>query len=435
MSSTRAPEPLGGISMASRSPLADSRELAAVSGALYPVLTLLVRLPQTMVPLGVLTTVALISGSPALGTLCAGAVTLGSAVCGLAMGAAASWRGRQLGLVLLTLANPVAVWWLVRLLPGASAAPDPNPVRLVLPCLLAGLVLPQMGVVCRLRWWSLLGRDDRQDLFDTALRHESVMDSLATVLAAVVTGLVAVTLGPAAVLALSAALTLAGTTVFLLHCSARLPRRLIRFRAPAAAGLTRAARLRRRRTAQLRLLPVAGMGALGALLGSILGSVVVFAISVDAVISVAWLYAVTGLTSAVAAVFASARTEELRLWNRWVGAASGAVLASMLLTVPDDSVGMVLALALAGLTTGPCLVAVYELARLVAPSSRVTALTTVMTAAMSVGLTVGLVLSGWLGETWGYRTAALVPVGSAALLLAGALGFVHRWRRTLLDDA
>ncbi|OLT10667.1 hypothetical protein BJF77_07945 [Kocuria sp. CNJ-770] len=434
MSSTRAPEPLGGISMASRSPLADSRELAAVSGALYPVLTLLVRLPQTMVPLGVLTTVALISGSPALGTLCAGAVTLGSAVCGLAMGAAASWRGRQLGLVLLTLANPVAVWWLVRLLPGASAAAEPDPVRLVLPCLLAGLVLPQMGVVCRLRWWSLLGRDDRQDLFDTALRHESVMDSLATVLAAVVTGLVAVTLGPAAVLALSAALTLAGTTVFLLHCSARLPRRLLRFRAPAAAGLTRAARLRRRRIAQLRLLPVVGMGTLGALLGSILGSVVVFAISVDAVVSVAWLYAVTGLTSAVAAVFASARTEELRLWNRWVGAASGAVLASMLLTVPDDSVGMVLALAVAGLTTGPCLVAVYELARLVAPSSRVTALTTVMTAAMSVGMTVGLVLSGWFGETWGYRTAALVPVGSAALLLAGALGFVHRWRRTLLDD-
>ncbi|KLU10896.1 hypothetical protein [Kocuria sp. SM24M-10] len=435
MSSSRAPEPLGGISMASRSPLADSRELAAVSGALYPVLTLLVRLPQTMVPLGVLTTVALISGSPALGTLCAGAVTLGSAVCGLAMGAAASWRGRQLGLVLLTLANPVAVWWLVRLLPGASAAAEPDPVLLVLPCLLAGLVLPQMGVVCRLRWWSLLGRDDRQDLFDTALRHESVMDSLATVLAAVVTGLVAVTLGPAAVLALSAALTLAGTTVFLLHCSARLPRRLLRFRAPAAAGLTRAARLRRRRTAQLRLLPVVGMGTLGALLGSILGSVVVFAISVDAVVSVAWLYAVTGLTSAVAAVFASARTEELRLWNRWVGAASGAVLASMLLTVPDDSVGMVLALAVAGLTTGPCLVAVYELARLVAPSSRVTALTTVMTAAMSVGMTVGLVLSGWFGETWGYRTAALVPVGSAALLLAGALGFVHRWRRTLLDDA
>ncbi|MFC6259148.1 hypothetical protein ACFP5Z_19050, partial [Kocuria oceani] len=201
------------------------------------------------------------------------------------------------------------------------------------------------------------------------------------------------------------------------------------------AGLTRAARLRRRRTAQLRLLPVVGMGTLGALLGSILGSVVVFAISVDAVVSVAWLYAVTGLTSAVAAVFASARTEELRLWNRWVGAASGAVLASMLLTVPDDSVGMVLALAVAGLTTGPCLVAVYELARLVAPSSRVTALTTVMTAAMSVGMTVGLVLSGWFGETWGYRTAALVPVGSAALLLAGALGFVHRWRRTLLDDA
>ncbi|TDL42028.1 hypothetical protein [Kocuria rosea] len=429
MSSARAAEPLGGFSTAARSPLADSRELAAVSGALYPVLTLLVRLPQTMVPLGVLTTVALISGSPALGAFCAAAVTFGSAVCGLAMGAAASWRRRQLGLVLLTLVNPLVVWWLVRRLPDLAADPEAAPAQLVLPCLLAGLVLPQMGVACRLRWWSLLRRDSREDLFDTALRHESVMDSLGTVLAAAVTGLVAVTLGPVAVLVLAATLTLVGTTVFLLHCSARLPRGLIHFMPPAAAAPNRAARGRRRRARQLRLLPVLGMGALGALVGSTLGAVLVFATAVDAVISVSWLYAVSGLTSALAAVAASARTEELRLWNRWVAAAAGAVLAAMLLTIPDDSAGMVVVLALAGLTTGPCLVAVYEIARLVAPSSRVTALTTVMTAVMSVGLTGGLALSGWWGESWGYRSAALVPVLSAAVLLATALTFVHRWRR------
>ena len=435
MSPTRAPEPLGGISTAARSPLADPRELSAVSGPLYPVLTLLVRLPQTMVPLGVLTTVALISGSPVLGTLCAGAVTLGSALCGLAMGAASAWRRRRLGLVLLTLVNPVAVWWLVRLLPDVSARTDASAARLVLPCLLAGLVLPQMGTACRLRWRSLLVRHSREDLLDTALRHESVMDSLGTVLAAAVTGLVAVTLGPVAVLVLAAALTLGGTTVFLLHGSARLPPSLVRFRPPPPGAATRAARIRRRRVRRLQMLPVVGMGALGCLVGSTLGAVVVFATAVDAVVSVSWLYAVTGLTSAVAAGGASARSEELRLWNRWVAAAAAAVLASMLLSVPDDSAGMVLALAVAGLTTGPSLVAVYEIARLVAPSSRVPALTTVMTAAMSVGLAAGLVLSGWAGESWGYRTAALVPVASAALLLATALDFVHRWRRTAPDGA
>ncbi|MEX5294348.1 hypothetical protein QYM41_03570 [Kocuria sp. CPCC 205268] len=429
MSSVRAAEPLGGFGTISRSPLADSRELAAVSGALYPVLTLLVRLPQTMVPLGVLTTVALISGSPARGTYCAAAVTLGSALCGLAMGAAATWRRRQLGLVVLTLVNPLVVWWLVRRLPGLAADAGADPAQLVLPCLLAGLVLPQMGVACRLRWWSLLARDSREDLFDTALRHESVMDSLGTVLAAAATGLVAVTLGPVAVLVLAATLTLVGTSVFLLHCSARLPRGPIGVRAPEAAAPTRAARHRRCRARRLRLLPVLGMAALGCLVGSTLGAVVVFATAVDAVISVSWLYAVSGLTSALAAVAASARSEELRLWNRWVAAAAGAVLASMLLTIPDDSVGMVVVLALAGLTTGPCLVAVYEIARLVAPISRVTALTTVMTAMMSVGLTGGLALSGWWGEYGGYRSAALLPVVSAAALLATALAFVHRWRR------
>lgn len=434
MTSTRAAQPLGGFGTAGRSPLADSRQLAAVSGALYPVLTLLVRLPQTMVPLGVLTTVALISGSPALGTLCAAAVTLGSALCGLAMGAAASWRRRQLGLVLLTLVNPPVVWWLVRMLPDLSADANAEPAQLVLPCLLAGLVLPQMGVACRLRWWSLLGRDAREDLFDTALRHESVMDSLATVLAAAVTGLVAVTLGPVAVLVLAATLTLVGTTVFLLHSSARLPAGSIRILPPVPRAPSRAARRRRRRTRQLRLLPVVGMAALGSFVGATLGAVVVFATAVDTVVSVSWLYAVSGLTSALAAVAASTRTEQMRLWNRWVAAAAGSVLAAMLLTIPDDSVGMVVVLALAGLTTGPCLVAVYEIARLVAPTSRVTALTTLMTAAMSLGLTVGLVLSGWSGETWGYRTAALVPVVSAAVLLATALGFVHRWRRTVPGD-
>ncbi|MFI7483202.1 hypothetical protein ACH9EU_12420 [Kocuria sp. M1R5S2] len=429
MSSTRALDPLGRILTGSRSPLADPRELAAVSGALYPVLTLLVRLPQTMVPLGVLTTVALVSGSPALGALCAGAVTLGSSVCGLGMGAAASYRRRQAGLVLVALANPVVIWWLVGLLPERSAAGDPDAVGLVLPCLLTGLVLPQMGVVCRLRWWSLLEHHRREDLADTALRYESIMDSLATVLAAAVTGLVAVTLGPLAVLALGAALTLVGSGAILLHRSARLPPALIRFLPDSPRPPTRAARQRRRRARVVWLLPVAGMGALGSLLGSILGSVVVFATSVDAVVSVSWMYAVTGLTSTAAAVFAAARARDVRRWNRWVVASAGAVLASMLLSLPDDSVGMVVVLAIAGLTTGPSLVAVYEIARLVAPSARVTVLTTVMTAAMGLGLTVGLVLSGWWGESWGYRSAALLPVGSAAVLLATALAFVHRWRR------
>lgn len=426
-------EPLGWTGAGARSPLADSRELAAVSGALYPVLTLVVRLPQTMVPLGVLTTVALASGSPMLGTLGAAAVTFGSALCGLAMGAAAPWRARQVVLALLTLANPVAVWWLVRLLPAVSGELDAHAVRLVLVCLLAGLVLPQMGVVCRLRWWSLLARHDRERLFDTALRHESVMEALATVLAAVVTGLVAVTLGPVAVLAFAAALTLVGSTVFLLHSSARLPPVLVHFLPQVPPAATRAERQRRRRARRLRLLPVAGMVALGSLLGSLLGSVVVFATAVDAVVSVSWLYAVTGFTSAVAAVLASAWTGRSRLWNRWVVASAGAVLASMLLTIPDDSTGMVLVLAVAGLSTGPSLVVVYEIARLVAPSARVPALTTVMTAAMSIGLGVGLVLSGWWGETWGYRTASLVPVVSAAALLASALAFVHRWQRTVPD--
>jgi hypothetical protein len=400
-----------------------------VSGALFPLLTLLVRLPQTLLPLGVLTAVSLVSGSPALGTLCAGAVTLGSAVCGLAMGAAASWRGRKLGLVLLGLANPLAVWWLLRVLtqtPGTELD-----AWFALPCLLAGLVQPQMGVVCRLRWRTILTHAHRDDLFDTALRHESVMDSVATVSAATVAGVVAVTLGPAAVPVLSAAVTVAGTAVFLAHFSAGLPPVLVHFLRRPPRERTRAARQHRRRLLSLRALPVLGMTATGCLVGSILGSVVVFASSVDTVVSVSWLYAVTGLTSALTAVLASVRAGVVRLWNRWVACAAASVLAAMLLSIPNESSGMVLVLALAGLTIGPCLVAVYEIAGLVVPSSRATVLTTVMTSAMSIGLTVGLVLSGWSGASLGYRTAALVPVASAVVGLAAALRFVHRWRRTL----
>lgn len=433
MTTTRPPEPLGWIpAPAARSPLADSRELAAVSGALFPVLTLLVRLPQTLLPLGVLTAVAVGSGSPALGTLCAGAVTLGSALCGLAMGAAASWRGRKLGLALLGLANPVAVWWLVHLL---ARTPGPElDASLLLPCLLTGLVQPQMGVVCRLRWQGLLDHGGHGDLFDTALRQESVTDSVATASAAALAGFVSVTLGPVAVLVLAAAVTAVGTAVLLAHGSARVPpaRVLLLPRVPPAR--TRAARQRRRRLRTLAALPVLGIAAIGSLVGSLLGSVVVFASSVDTVVSVSWLYAVTGLASALTAVLASVRAGAVRLWNRWVVSAAASVLAAMMLSVPDDSAGMVLVLALAGLTIGPCLVAVYEIAALVAPSLRVTALTTVMTAAMSVGLSLGLVLAGWWGEAWGYRTAALVPVVSAAVGLAAALRFVHRWRRTLAVD-
>ncbi|MGK7221713.1 hypothetical protein ACSNO4_02810 [Kocuria flava] len=457
MPSTSAPQLLGRLSAAARGPLADSRRLAAAGGALYPVLTLLVRLPQTMVPLGVLTTVALVSGSPALGALCAAAVTVGSALCGLAMGAAATWRRRWPGLLLVGVLNPLAVWWLLRVL----AAQGAEPAALLPACLLTGLVLPQMGVVCRLRWQSLLAGSDRGDLLEPSQRHESVMDAVGTVLAAGLAGLLAVRLGPAAVLAVAAALTVVSVAVLLLHPSARLPPVLVPWalgRPPAPTHAARqrrrrqselrlppvlvpwalgrppapthAARQRRRRQSELRLLPVVGAVGLGALVGSVLGAVVVFASSVDAVVSVSWLYAVAGLTSAAAAVLASAPVGAGRLRNRWVVTAAASVLAAMLLSVPDDAAGMVLVLALVGPTVGPVLVAVHGIADQAAQRPRATVLTTVTTSAMSVGIAAGLVLSAWSGEQWGYRTAALWPVLSASVVLAAALRYVHRWQRT-----
>ncbi|MCJ8504987.1 hypothetical protein MRU69_08945 [Kocuria flava] len=426
MPSTSAPQLLGRLSAAARGPLADSRRLAAAGGALYPVLTLLVRLPQTMVPLGVLTTVALVSGSPALGALCAAAVTVGSALCGLAMGAAATWRRRWPGLLLVGVLNPLAVWWLLRVL----AAQGAEPAALLPACLLTGLVLPQMGVVCRLRWQSLLAGSDRGDLLEPSQRHESVMDAVGTVLAAGLAGLLAVRLGPAAVLAVAAALTVVSVAVLLLHPSARLPPVLVPWALGRPPAPTHAARQRRRRQSELRLLPVVGAVGLGALVGSVLGAVVVFASSVDAVVSVSWLYAVAGLTSAAAAVLASAPVGAGRLRNRWVVTAAASVLAAMLLSVPDDAAGMVLVLALVGPTVGPVLVAVHGIADQAAQRPRATVLTTVTTSAMSVGIAAGLVLSAWSGEQWGYRTAALWPVLSASVVLAAALRYVHRWQRT-----
>lgn len=426
MPSTSAPQLLGRLSTAARGPLADSRRLAAAGGALYPVLTLLVRLPQTMVPLGVLTTVALASGSPALGALCAAAVTVGSALCGLAMGAAATWRRRWPGLLLVGVLNPLAVWWLLRVL----AAQGAEPAALLPACLLTGLVLPQMGVVCRLRWQSLLAGSDRGDLLEPSQRHESVMDAVGTVLAAGLAGLLAERLGPAAVLAVAAALTVVSVAVLLLHPSARLPPVLVPWAPGTPPAPTHAARQRRRRQSELRLLPVVGAVGLGALVGSVLGAVVVFASSVDAVVSVSWLYAVAGLTSAAAAVLASAPVGAGRLRNRWVVTAAASVLAAMLLSVPDDAAGMVLVLALVGPTVGPVLVAVHGIADQAAQRPRATVLTTVTTSAMSVGIAAGLVLSAWSGEQWGYRTAALWPVLSASVVLAAALRYVHRWQRT-----
>lgn len=406
--------------------------LGRQGGPALPWLTLGMRLPQVLAPLGVLTWVATTTGSAWTAALTSAAVCLGSAACGILMATLATTRWRQGGLLALALLQGIVMWRLP--LAHLEALSDPaGSAAMSVPFFLAGLTLVPAGLACRLRWSMVLEHRRRTDLFHAAMRHESINESLSVVLGAALTGLLAVTLGPDAVLRVSAVLSVAMMGAFLLHPTARLRKSTLPVTLlDRSEDTVRARRVTAHRLRQWLLL---GCGALAALVGAIQGCLVVFAVSLDIVTSVGALYAFLGLTAVLAAIATVSVSWAARVspWNLWVFFATVALLASMMLSAPSGALGFAAVLALIGLSTGPCLVCLYALAAHVAHRKMYLGLVSRMTSAVSAGTAAGLVLSGYFGVYYDYISAALVAVAMSVLLMTCSLLYTYTWRRSALS--
>lgn len=409
----------------------DVQVLHGLGGRGLTLITLALRLPQVLAPLGVITWVATQTASPWTAAVSSAAVCLGSAVCGILMTFFVNVPWRQWGMVGLAVAQG-AVMWILPLAPVESVVTGVESLAMFLPFFFAGLSLAPQGLACRIRWNSLLQHRKREDLLPSAMRVESVSEAMSVVIGAAVTGLIATTAGPQAVLRVSAVLSVVMIAIFMLHPSARIKQPILAV--SLRRDSERLAQARRWSAQRLRSMLLVGSGGIGALLGAIQGCLVVFAVSVDIVPSVGALYAFLGLTSAVAAIVTVSWRTRVTPWNLWILYATAALLASMMLSTPSGPLGFAVVLAMIGLCIGPSLLCLFGLAAYVAPDEMYMGLVSRMTAATAGGTAVGLVLSAFFGVRYDYITAALVPVAVALIPLACSLLFVYTWRRSPLSS-
>lgn len=170
------------------------RRLVSVMGWPYFVASALARLPQSMLTIGALTYVAAgaddFTTPGAVAAISGVGVGLGAPI----MGAASDRWGQRKVLLVSTVAYVLA---LVGLLWAGS--PRDGIVHLDLPlgafAVLAGMVVPQIGPMTRVRWMRrLTGARDRSSV-DLAMGYESTVDEMGYVFGPALVGIVAAAAG------------------------------------------------------------------------------------------------------------------------------------------------------------------------------------------------------------------------------------------------
>ena len=414
--------------------------LPQLAGRGFVPLGLFARLPLAMLTVGTLTLVTSVSGSYAVGGTAAGAVGIGSAFGAPVIGAWADRRGQRAVLLGAAALNTLAVLGLI----AAAYAMAPSaafPVVLLAAAFVSGASSPQVGPLARVRWMALTSRNprssaaanskpaDTQDL-DTALSYESTADELTFVLGPALVGILASLVAPWLPLALAAALTITLVPAFAVHRTWRA----VPIHRGRAAGAARA-RHAVRKVAPGEIsapgiplavaLPVLAMVCMGTFFGSTQAALSSFAAGFATSEIAGLLYAVMGVSSAVAALSVAYWPPRLTASARWLlGAVLMAALAFLLL-VPSSAAGMVLVLLVLGIPVGPVMVTVFAIGGVIAPAGRLGTVMTALASGIVAGTAVGSAVAGHLAQAHGYSVAFLVPVAAAAaLVLLGAASAV-----------
>ena len=409
------------------------RAIFALAGRSFFPIAFLARLPLAMLTIGALTLVTEVSGSYALGGLAAGGVGIGSAVGAPLLGYLADRVGQRPVLLATAVGNPLAIG--LFLLSAALLDLDGTSLWVLAAAFLMGASCPQVGPMARVRWMAMTSSRPQGREMDTALSYEGTADELTFVLGPALVGLLAAAVAPWLPLALAAVLTATMVTAFAVHPTvdyvvpaARRPVGAARPRRTAGATKTGAAAATDQGKAEARertnwlviMLPVLGMVAMGSFFGSTQTSLTAFAGSFGVASSAGLLYAVMGLSSAVAALSVAFWPERFGPAARWVLCAAAMSALTLLLYVPGDIATMLVVLLVLGIPVGPTMVSIFGIGALVAPRELMGTVMTLLASGVVTGTALGSAVAGRLADSFGYGHAFMVPTGSAlALLLLG----------------
>ncbi|WP_448062386.1 MFS transporter [Cellulomonas hominis] len=381
------------------------RDLLRLAGPGYVVVAFLGRLPMAMSQLGTLLLVSTTTGTYGIGGLAAGALAVANAAGAPVAGTLADRYGQRPVVLVQSWAAAVSLVLLTLL--AHADAPD---AALVGAAALAGLTLPQVGPLARVRWRPLTTRTgtDQRRLVDAAFSYEGAADEASFALGPALVGVAAVVFSPGGALLAAAVLLAVFGTAFAVHPTARLTGR--------AAATPHTGRLI---SAAFLVLVVAQM-AVGALFGATQTGTTVLATQAGQAGLAGLIHATLGIGSAVAGLATAFIPARIGHERRVLVAATAMVLLSAPLLAVDSLGALTATVAILGFAIAPYMIGVFSLAERVAPSTRTAAAMTALASATGIGYALGSSLAGALADRHGHTAAFAVTVGATvvALLLA-----------------
>ena len=400
--------------------LSSYRRLFALTGPLYVLVAFLARLPLAMAQMGTLLLVAGVSGSYGSGGVAAGAFAIVNAIVSPLAGALTDRIGQRPVLLVQSVGGSVSLAALV-----VFSRQDVPWEVLALVSGVAGVFVPQIGTLARVRWRELARErgSERFKLLSTAFSYEGAADEASFVLGPALVGTMAALVSPAGALLLASAGLAVFATWFALHPTVAL------VRGHGGAGGASGPRVS-------ALLVGLGLGQLivGTIFGSVQAGTTALATEAGEPGLAGLLHAVLGVGSVIAGLAIVVLPDRFRLADRLPVFAGGlAVLTLPLLAV--GSLGtLAVVLVVLGLAVAPYMITLYSACERVVDPSRLGAAMMVLAAATSLGYALGSSTAGGLADVGGYSASYRVTViaGSAALVLSLVLRrALHRKRREL----
>ena len=400
------------------------RLLTDISGLTYLAAGFLARLPISMLPLGTLVMVVSWTSDVLLGGFAAGTVALCIALTVPLYGLLA----RSKVLLLCAVCNSLAVLWLISAAITLADSEQGSPVELLSACVAVGATTAPVAALARIRWASQARRLSSRSLLNSSLALESLSDVVGLVLGAAITGILSILWHDHSSLLLVVLINLTAVVLFAvlrLKASHTVTGRPL----PEKEQDIRAVRLR------LMWLPVAGTGTLGLLLGSMQSSLVSFTVNFDTVGTVGLLYAVLGISSLVAAVIITLLRVRTCTWAAWLLWSSLLTLMGLPVSMPNSVPTMAISLVGEGALVGIALIVTDSVAIGIAPLRMLEVVMTATIGALMGGMALGLTWGAYIGETFGYNAALMLPLISAAGCMVLAHLYGYGWRQHFEEQA
>lgn len=377
--------------------------------------TFLARLPVSMSLIGMLTLVTVQTGSVATAGLLSGALALGEAFGGPVIARFADRHGQRVPVLVMSLVDAVLIGVLV----VAVLVEAPLPVLLV-QAVLAGMCMPQIGPMARTRWVGLIrtGPDrgvERERSVSAAMSVEGVLDEASFVLGPALVGVLTVSLSPAASVLGAAVLIGVFGAVFALHPTA-----------PPGTAPVRG--VGGRITTTALLVPAVPMFCQGMFFGGMSTGVTAFTASLGHEDLSGLMYAVMGISSAVAGLLMASVPVSVPLTARTRIAAGSLLLLTLPLYLPHTALTLAITAFVLGAAVGPHIVSLFGLTERAAPAGRMSQAMAVIVSSLILGQALGSMVAGALADAQGYQGAfALATLGGLISLVVTTAAMRTRW--------